>query len=508
MRLEHIAARAIKFLKEQDKEITPEEFQKAFCREMKKEGYYHEECDRLPRFIARLDDGYQKLIRNYAPKNINELVQFLISQVNRLNPSEANEYLTAQYVLTLKILKALKRVRHKEMAKLASSTLDKIENTRNIELLFASAREWDSLGANFKSDEFDQIGLFLSLKAYYLDDVALEIKNAFEKEGNNLASLAEAALKALKPSFYDETDKELEEFSKSVLNSPLKLLQRKTQGELERLSQKRVALDNESVRQKLYELGGILDAHYEELNNTLGAQENGVKGIESLKKYIEDGEGGDFDSFKLKLNSLVTALEVDIEGAVLSLKSSMAQMKALRLEVKILESELENAKKEAGTDYLTKIANRKTLDEELDWLEELYIGSDDYNFCIILFEIDDFKEINDSYGHLAGDVALGAFAQIMKKKAKEGDTVGRFANEAFMTILPKASKEEALTFAEEVRVKVEETKFVYKESRIRVSVSAGVAERKAAPNLRELIKAADLELHNARSAGGNRVCPA
>ena len=157
------------YLKEQDLDVTPEACSKAFCREMKKEGFYHEECDRLERFVARLDDGYQKLTKNYAPKNINELVQFLISQVNRLNPTEASEYLTAQYILILKILRVVKELRHKEIAKLASTTLDKLENTRNSELLFGLAREWDSMGANYKPTEFDLIKPILAFKSPVTD---------------------------------------------------------------------------------------------------------------------------------------------------------------------------------------------------------------------------------------------------------------------------------------------------------------------------------------------------
>ena len=66
--VDQIAARAIKSIKEEHKELTPSEFERAFCKELKKEGIGHEDCDKLSKFISRLDDGYQKLIKGYAPK--------------------------------------------------------------------------------------------------------------------------------------------------------------------------------------------------------------------------------------------------------------------------------------------------------------------------------------------------------------------------------------------------------------------------------------------------------
>lgn len=505
MKSEQIVAKAIRFLKDQDLEITPEAFSKAFCREMKKEGFYHEECDRLERFIARLDEGYQKLIKNYAPKNINELVQFLISQVNRLNPTEASEYLTAQYILIVKILRVVKELRHKEIAKLASTTLDKLENTRNSELLFGLAREWDSMGANYKPTEFEPVKSILAFKSHYLDDLAIELESFLDRGNRNLEGLVSAVADGLKPSF-SQDEAEFELFKKSLQNNPSALFQKKTQGELGRMVSKRVFLDNEAIREKIFELDDMLDGYYKDFSSSMEISEQGSEKVDSIKKLIEDSNEGDFDSFRLKLSALVTALGVDMDQAALTLKSGLSQMKSLKLEVKILESELENAKLEARTDFLTQIANRKTLDEEMEWLEELYLSSDS-NYSVIIFEIDRFKEINDLYGHLAGDVALTSFAQIMKKKFRDTDIIGRFGGEVFMAILPKTDANEAKNYAEEVRVAIEATRFVYKENRIIVTASVGLAERKNTLSIKELIKAADFELHNAKETGGNKVYP-
>ncbi len=507
MRLEQIVARAIKSLKEEHKEITPEEFQKAFCREMKKEGLSHEECDKLQKFIARLDEGYQKLLKSYNPKTIDELVQFLISQVNRLNPSEANEYLTAQYILVQKILKATKQLRHKDAARLASMTLDRMENTKNSDLLMNLSKEWDSLAANYKPNEFARLEQFATIKSYFLDEVAGEIKLAFEKNTQSSDDIAILLLEGLRPSFTKEMQKECELFGKNLLNDPAQISQKRVQNDIKSLVSKRIYLDNKALKGKISEIDTIVTKCYSKISGVTDVSAQGAQKVGSIKKLIEDSKEGDFEAVKVKLTALVAALDVDINEALSTLKSEHTQMESLKQKIKTLEGELENAKEEAGVDFLTKLANRKVIDEEMERYEELYLRFDD-NYSVVFFDIDFFKKINDAYGHMAGDVVLASFAQILKKKSRDMDIVGRFGGEEFVTILPKTDIEGAKIYAETIRAAVEKTKFIYKETRIEVTVSCGCAERIGVPSLKELIKTSDEQLYKAKQNGRNKVYPA
>ncbi|HOI84011.1 MAG TPA: GGDEF domain-containing protein, partial [Campylobacterales bacterium] len=227
----------------------------------------------------------------------------------------------------------------------------------------------------------------------------------------------------------------------------------------------------------------------------------------SIKKLIEDSNEGDFEAVKVKLTALVTALDSDINEAIGAIRSEQGQMESLKQKIKTLESELESAKEEAGIDFLTKVVNRRVIDEEMERFEELFLRFDD-NYSVVFFDIDYFKKINDNYGHMAGDVVLASFAQILKKKSRDMDIVGRFGGEEFVTILPKTDLAGAKAYAESIRAAVEKTKFIYKETRIEVTVSCGCAERKSTPSLKELIKASDEQLYKAKQSGRNRVFPA
>ena len=128
-----------------------------------------------------------------------------------------------------------------------------------------------------------------------------------------------------------------------------------------------------------------------------------------------------------------------------------------------------------------------------------------HNFSIVMFDIDHFKSVNDTYGHNAGDLILSAFAKIMKKEARTVDIIGRFGGEEFMAILSETDSKGGSVFAEKVRKHVEKAKFMYKKQRIAVTVSAGVSERAKHSNLKAVVNSADEYMYKAKNSGRNQV---
>ena len=127
------------------------------------------------------------------------------------------------------------------------------------------------------------------------------------------------------------------------------------------------------------------------------------------------------------------------------------------------------------------------------------------NFTIIMFDLDHFKNVNDNFGHDAGDAVLGAFASILKKEAREVDVVGRFGGEEFMAILSETDAQGGAIFAEKVRKHVKKARFMYKGTRIEVTVSSGVSERQTQTSLEGVVKSADERLYKAKNNGRNQV---
>jgi two-component system cell cycle response regulator len=157
------------------------------------------------------------------------------------------------------------------------------------------------------------------------------------------------------------------------------------------------------------------------------------------------------------------------------------------------------------TDGLTDLANRKQLDLVLG--EEIP-RSRRHNraLSMLMIDIDHFKDINDTHGHLTGDSVLRGLAGILQRRLRPNDRLGRYGGEEFCVILPETSLHNAAKFGEELRALVEAHAFVAEDKNIRVTISVGVGTLQDDMALADLYKNADEMLYRAKRTGRNRVC--
>ncbi len=160
----------------------------------------------------------------------------------------------------------------------------------------------------------------------------------------------------------------------------------------------------------------------------------------------------------------------------------------------------------ARHDQLTGLLHRGSAMEAAEAIL-LSSGLSGMSFGIAIFDLDHFKAVNDSYGHLVGDDVLAALAQALQRTAREGDIIGRFGGEEFIGFLPGADLAAVTEFAERVRRAIgDETVVVGNEVTINVTVSAGVAALPScADSLQEGIRVADDRLYIAKRSGRDRV---
>jgi diguanylate cyclase (GGDEF)-like protein len=131
---------------------------------------------------------------------------------------------------------------------------------------------------------------------------------------------------------------------------------------------------------------------------------------------------------------------------------------------------------------------------------------------VAIIDIDHFKAVNDTHGHLAGDRALRAVADRFKAQLRDGDLIGRFGGEEFAILLPRTAATEAGRVAERLRGRIADEPIAVGDSRdtsvlVDITVSVGVAElARAGQDLDELLAAADAALYEAKNAGRNRIC--
>ena len=158
---------------------------------------------------------------------------------------------------------------------------------------------------------------------------------------------------------------------------------------------------------------------------------------------------------------------------------------------------------QANHDNLTKLYNRQKFNEELD-KEILRENRYQHRLSIVMFDIDDFKIINDTYGHDIGDIVLIKISEIVKHTVRSTDIVARWGGEEFMVLLPETSLDEAKTMAENVRTNVEAISFEEFDSP--VTISLGITEYIVnKDNKDSLLKNVDLALYEAKGSGKNKV---
>jgi diguanylate cyclase (GGDEF)-like protein len=155
---------------------------------------------------------------------------------------------------------------------------------------------------------------------------------------------------------------------------------------------------------------------------------------------------------------------------------------------------------EARIDALTGLANRRAVEEILA-AEISRAQRFAHDLAVVLLDLDRFKEINDSFGHAAGDVMLRAVSRLLTSLARQGDTVARWGGEEFVVVLPETDLAGAQRFAERLRRTIE----AHSVGDMRTSASCGVATMLAEDTVEELIGAADQALYQAKSNGRNRT---
>jgi len=158
----------------------------------------------------------------------------------------------------------------------------------------------------------------------------------------------------------------------------------------------------------------------------------------------------------------------------------------------------------ATTDQLTGVYNRHYFTSEL--VKQINIWRRYQRpLSILIMDIDFFKKVNDTYGHLTGDYVLQTLAQICQDVVRDIDTVARIGGEEFAILLPSTAINGAMQTAERIRRETEAFSFQYEDKRFRVTVSLGAAELTDETwDITEFMKAADDMLYKAKNAGRNR----
>jgi len=233
--------------------------------------------------------------------------------------------------------------------------------------------------------------------------------------------------------------------------------------------------------------------HAAKYGETLGTQSQRLRAMPSLDAIQE----------------IVAEVLTETQKVVDANKTLAQQLNQSAQEVETLTRHLEQAQAEAINDALTGLLNRRGFEQAIAKVYETTTRLPDAS--LLLADLDRFKQINDSHGHLAGDQVLRAFAQILRSRIKGADIAARLGGDEFAVLMPETNLAGAMALAEQIRTKIMQGHLRlagHTEPIGSITVSIGVAYAGTDSTLEALLKRADNALYAAKNGGRNCISSA
>lgn len=211
-----------------------------------------------------------------------------------------------------------------------------------------------------------------------------------------------------------------------------------------------------------------------------------------------------------ELKNLLSSMMEDTKAMMEKNQKLEAELDQSSQVMQEMQKDLEAVRREALTDGLTGLANRKALDVALEKVMES-ANAGGMPFTMMIIDIDHFKNFNDNYGHQVGDQVLRLVAKTLVEGVKGRDTAARYGGEEFVIILPETSMESGMIVANALRKAIAGKEVINRntgERMTRITISAGVAEYSLGESLSSLIERADAALYTAKHNGRNQVAAA
>lgn len=205
-----------------------------------------------------------------------------------------------------------------------------------------------------------------------------------------------------------------------------------------------------------------------------------------------------------ELKSIVSSLLSNTQTLTSTSQDLKSELEKSSLEIQQLKSELEAVKEVSRTDGLTGLLNRRTFDQELEHI----CKQQKYNVGLILFDLDHFKNLNDSMGHLVGDKVLQYFSQILLRYAKDTHVAARYGGEEMVMLVFDQSNTETIDFANRIREELAASRLKHKKDDSLIgpiTVSVGISFFQAGDTPNSFLDRADQALYSSKDNGRDQV---
>ena len=276
--------------------------------------------------------------------------------------------------------------------------------------------------------------------------------------------------------------------------------------------------DSAFIREFAGQQSAYLNNLEDELRRIVEMLVSGLKSVDNevtdfhrnIAQHLESlgsiSQVSDLRQLRAELQNEISSLQETLKA---SEQKQARSMEALANQVTVLRDKLEVAKGEARQDALTGVMNRRALDEMLAaWLEKFNAGIE--KFSVILMDLDNFKQIIDSFGHAIGDRALLAVVGCCRSRIRQGDVLARYGGDEFVYLLPGSSARNATKVAKKICEELANTGFELEDDnagrhQLQLAASFGVTECRKKDSVESIMQRADAALYQAKNQGRGRV---
>ncbi|NPA29609.1 MAG: diguanylate cyclase [Epsilonproteobacteria bacterium] len=510
MTIQEIIKKSLQEVKRRGVTLSPDVYEEIFCQQAKKANVIVEDCQKLEKYLKRLSPDLQKTVKSRHVSTVDQLVQYLASEVmRRADSAKTSEVIQAYVLLVKRLLQAVALYRDGKATAMADRDKEKIAAYLTREEIDKIREHWTAFVVEFDDSFLQKLALRCGTEGKELREI-IEAADRCLQSGKapmaELEAVGQLLVASLVPSIAPEADDELAAVSEEIRDNPEMLTSPGVWEDVKRAIRRRIELDKEAVTTQMSELDSIIEHINQALIRVIDCGESNHEAICAIQGELDglDLQSDSFEVIHKKLLAIASSLEIETRMLSEEMNKSKEEVHQLQQRVRLLEQALRQERKRSATDTLTKLPNRRAIDDFLAKQEAAFNRYGD-NYSVVIFDIDHFKSVNDTYGHDAGDVILASFGKMLRRYSREIDFVGRWGGEEFLVVLPKTDLEGAKVFAEKLRDVVSKSKFMYKNTRIPITASGGVAERASNPGLQETLKRADENLYRAKAGGRNRV---
>ncbi|MCG8611835.1 MAG: diguanylate cyclase, partial [Pseudomonadales bacterium] len=258
--------------------------------------------------------------------------------------------------------------------------------------------------------------------------------------------------------------------------------------------------DSHAFKVAIQSSGAELDEAVREQVKSISALVSEATEIDTLKSSVNS----QLDHILTLMTKFMTSESIKEKSLGEQISSMSEKLQSMETETQAIKEQLKVERGKALTDALTGLPNREAYVERID-LEYTRWQRYRQPMSLVITDIDLFKQVNDNYGHLAGDKVIQIMAKELQRRIRKTDFIARYGGEEFVIIMPETASDVAFTVMNKTRQMVERLPFHFRNQRVQITMSFGIAPFKDGLSMDEIFELADGALYKAKEQGRNCV---